>query len=238
MAKSMSFPESAKRKKYSDVINQEQSTDQQNISYVAVPGPQGPKGDIGPQGPQGIQGPQGPKGDPGKNGKDGKDGASLLSPSGQNIGWGLYHNHDRKTIYLGAEKGTDGWVRLNLQSKGKQTIERFLPTSDSVSLWVDVAQKINLKNLKVGAIVDAMYNIEITTLTNNTELWYRSYSEATDNYPVSYAGILKYQFTYDISLQHKFVVESYQMQSFGVFPEIRTDNDALVQVKSIIVFIS
>lgn len=248
MSKSMNFPDAAKKKKYSDLTNKQEQYDvEQNSIYVAVPGPQGPQGIQGPKGEQGIQGvpgPQGIKGDPGKDGRngkdgrDGKDGKSMLSPSEQNIGWALYHNHDKKEIRLGGNQGNDGWVRLTLESAGKQTIEKFLPTQDSVSLWIDVAQKINLKGLKIGTILDICYNIELTTLQNNTELWYRSYVENTENYPTSYAGILKYQFSYDISLQHKIVVDSYSTQSFGIYPEIRTDNDAIAVVKSIILCVS
>jgi hypothetical protein len=240
MAKSMDFPEAAKKKKYSDLTQEKQDS---QVSYVAVPGPQGPQGIQGPkgeQGPQGIQGPQGQKGDPGKdgkNGRDGKDGISMLSPSGQNIGWALYYNHERKQIYLGADRGNDGWVRLNLKSQGNNTIETFLPKEDSVSLWIDVAQKINLKGLKIGSIIDVSYNIELTTLQNNTELWYRSYIENNENYPISYGGILKYQFTYDLSLQHRFVVDSYSTQSFGVLPEIRTDHNSIMVVKSIVLYV-
>ncbi len=245
MSKSMNFPDAAKKKKYSDLTNKEDQSDQEvNSIYVAVPGPQGPqgiqgpKGEQGPQGNQGIQGPKGDSGKDGRNGRDGKDGQSMLSPSGQNIGWALYHNHERREINLGGSRGNDGWVRLNLISTGKNTIEKFLPTQDSVSLWVDVSQKINLKGLKIGSIVDISYNIELTTLQNNTELWYRSYIENTENYPTSYAGILKYQFSYDISLQHKVIIDSYNIQSFGIFPEIRTDNEAIAIVKSIAICVS
>lgn len=251
MAKSMNFPDAAKRKKYSDVtIEDASSSSSTEISYVAVPGPQGPQGIQGPKGeagPAGPMGPQGPKGDPGKDGKNGKDGKdgkngkdgiSMLSPSGQNIGWGLYYNHDRETIRLGAQRGSDGWVRLKLISEGKNTIEDFLPTKDSVSLWIDVAQKINLRGLKVGSILDISYDIELTTLQNNTEFWYRSYIENSDHYPTTYGGILKYQFSYDISLQHKLVIDSYSTQSSGIYPEIRTDNDALVMLKSMTICVS
>lgn len=240
----MSFPESAKRKKYSDVINQDQTIEEKSVSYVAVPGPQGPqgiqgpKGESGPQGPQGIQGPKGDPGRNGKDGKDGKDGISILSPSGQNIGWGLYYNHNKNIVNLGANCGNDGWVALNLKSQGNKTIESFLPKDDSVALWIDASQKINLKSLKIGSIVDICYNVELTTLQNNTELWYRSYIEGAEHYPTSYAGILKYQFSYDISLQHSLVVDSYAAWSNGIKPEIRTDNDALITLKSIIVKVS
>lgn len=241
MAKSMDFPDAAKRKKYTEVISQEAESFNQQISYVAVPGPQGPQGIQGPKGetgPQGPQGPQGLKGDSGKDGKNGKDGISMLSPSGQNIGWALYVNHEKQNSYLGADKGNDGWVRLNLKSDGKHTVQKFLPTENSVSLWMDSAQKINLKGIKVGSIVDIVYNIEITTLQNNTEIWYRSYIEGSSNYPTSYAGILKYQFTYDISLGHRLVVDSYSSQSSGIFPEIRSDNDSIVALKSMLICVS
>lgn len=247
MAKSMSFPESAKRKKYSDVINQDHNSTNQSISYVAVPGPQGPtglqgpKGDVGPQGPQGRQG---PKGDPGKSGKDGRDGKdgkngiSMLSPSGQNIGWALYHNHDKKEIMLGANRGNDGWVRLNINSEGPKTNEIFLPFSESVSLWINQAQKINFRGLKVGTIVKVIYNIELTTLLNNTELWFRTYMPNVSNFPTTYAGILKYQFLHELSLEHSFVVDSISTQASGGIPEIRTDHDSIVVVKSISIFVS
>jgi len=245
MAKSMNFPDAAKRKKYSEVTIEEQPVNQTiETAYVAVPGPQGPQGIQGPKGetgPAGPAGPQGLKGDPGKNGKDGKDGkdgVSILSPSGQNIGWGLYYNHEKEIINLGAQRGLDGWVRLKIQPKGKNTIEKFLPTENLASLWIDSAQKINLRGIKVGSILDICYNIEITTLQNNTELWYRSYIENSNNYPTSYAGILKYQFSYDISLEHKVVVDSYIAQASGIYPEIRTDNDSIITVKSILVCVS
>lgn len=244
----MNFPDAAKRKKYSDVVNQEQLLQSNSETmYVAVPGPQGPQGIQGPKGEPGIagpSGPQGPKGDLGKNGKDGKDGRdgkdglSMLSPSGQNIGWGIYHNHEIEAIRTGAQYGNDGWVRLRINSIGKNTIEKFLPTEDSVSLWIDVSQKINLRGLKIGSIVDICYNVELTTLQNNTEFWYRSYVENNQNYPTTYGGILKYQFSYDLSLQQKVIIDSYNTQASGVYPEIMTDHDALVAVKSIIICVS
>lgn len=240
MAKSMDFPEAAKRKKYSEITKQEDILES-SISYVAVPGPQGPQGIQGPkgeQGPQGIQGPQGQKGDPGKDGRPGKDGVSIASPSGQNLGWGFYFNHKQELINLGSERGKDGWVRLNINSKGPKSIEKFLPNSTSVSLWIDDSQKINFKPLQIGAVVDISYNIEITTLHNNTDLWYRSYCDSSDHYPVSYGGLLKYQFTYDISLQHRFFIGSSLMWSSGIIPEIRTDHNALAIVKSIEIYAS
>lgn len=238
MAKSMSFPESAKRKKYSDVIIQDETSEKENISYVAVPGPQGPQGLQGPKGetgPQGPQGPQGPKGDPGR---DGKDGISLISPSGQNIGWALYSNHNRKQIMVGATRGNDGWVRINIDSEGPYTNEKYLPSSKLVSLWINEAQKINFRSLKIGAIVSILYNFELTTLQNNTEAWVRTNILNTENYPTSYIGLLKYQFTHDISIEQKIVIDSINTQASGGIPEIRTDHDAIVVLKSICILVS
>jgi hypothetical protein len=241
MVKSMSFPESAKRKNYSDVISQDQLIDQQNISYVAVPGPQGPQGIQGPKGesgPQGPQGLQGPKGDPGKDGRDGKDGISMLSPSGQNIGWGLYYNHDQKEIMLGANRGNDGWVRFNIKSNGPKTNQTFLPSVDSVALWIDQSQKINFRGIQIGSIVDICYNVEITTLQNNTEVWFRTNVLNTDVFPTSYAGLLKYQFTHDLCLHHRMIIDSINTQASGGLPEIRTDHDAILVVKSMLITVS
>lgn len=240
MAKNMSFPESAKRKKYSDVIGQDQPLEQQ-ASYVAVPGPQGPQGIQGPKGEPGLQGPQGiqgPKGDSGKDGRDGKDGISMLSPSGQNIGWALYHNHNRKQVMLGATRGDDGWVRLNLDSDGPYTNQKYLPSSESVSLWINQAQKINFRGLKIGSIVSVMYNLELTTLQNNTEAWIRTNIANTENYPSTYIGLLKYQFAHDITIEQKMVIDSINTQASGAMPEIRTDHEAVVVLKSMHIFVS
>lgn len=240
MAKSMDFPNAAKRKKYSDVISQDSAIDQQT-AYVAVPGPQGPqgiqgpKGDPGPQGPQGIQG---LKGDPGKNGKDGKDGVSMLSPSGQNIGWALYFNHNKKSVDLGADKGNDGWVRLGIDSDGPYTNEKFLPSVDSVSVWINEAQKFNFRGLKIGAVVNIIYNVEINTLVNNTEIWARTYIPNTDNFPVTYIGNLKYQFPHDLTIDHKIFVDSIHTQANGAFLEVRSDHSAICSLKSIYIYIS
>jgi hypothetical protein len=243
MAKNMNFPESAKRKKYSDIINQEQDVSRPQASYVAVPGPQGPmgpqgpKGDRGPAGPVGAQGPKGEPGKPGRDGRDGKDGASILSPSGQAMGWATYHNKDQKEIMLGATRGEDGWVQININSKNPETNEKFLPNG-TVSLWIDAAQKLNFRTLKVGSVVGIVYNIEITTLQNNTEAWLRTTVPGSENFPTTYIGTLKYQFSHDITVEHRIIVDSLETQFNGGIPEIRTDHDAILKVKSISIFVS
>jgi hypothetical protein len=236
MAKSMDFP--GKPKKYSDNINQPYQLEQQ-INYVAVPGPQGergPKGDIGPQGVEGIQGPKGDPGKPGKDGKDGKPGESSLSPSGQRTGWALYDNLNRKEISLGATKGNDGWVSFSVDCKGAETNEKYLP-ENGVSLYNPETQRINLRGIKVGSIITIRYDITLTTFSNNTEVWLRTLIPDFDNHPTTFAGNLKYQFVYDLSIENTFFLENNKMQSVGAFPEILTDNDCLMVVKSMYIYV-
>lgn len=236
MAKSMDFPGTPK--KYSDNINNSYQLEQQ-VSFVAVPGPQGEqglKGDKGDTGPEGKQGPQGDAGRPGKDGKDGKPGESSLSPSGQRTGWALYTNRDQKDITLGATKGNDGWVRFNFDCKGKNN-EQYLP-ENNVSLYSADAQRINLKALKVGSIVTVRYDIILTTFTNNTEVWFRTYTPESDSGPTSFAANLKYQFDYDLSLEHTFFIENDAMRNYGAFPQILTDNDASMVAKRIYISVS
>jgi hypothetical protein len=235
MATSMDFP--GKSKKYSDNVNNSYQLEQQ-VSFIAVPGPQGeqgPRGDRGETGPEGKQGPQGDAGKPGKDGRDGKAGESSLSPSGQRTGWAMYTNKEEKEIILGATKGNDGWVRFNFDCKGKNN-EKYLP-ENNVSLYNAETQRINLKGLKVGSIVTVRYDIVLNTFSNNTEVWFRTYIPESDSGPTTFAANLKYQFSYDLSLEHTFVVESDTIRSYGAFPQILTDNDASMIVKSVYIFI-
>jgi hypothetical protein len=230
----MDFP--GKSKKYSDNVNNSYQLEQP-VSFIAVPGPQGeqgPKGDKGDSGPEGKQGPQGEPGKPGKDGKNGRDGIageSSLSPSGQRTGWALYTNKDQKNITLGATKGNDGWVSFSFDCRGKNN-ELYLP-ENNVSLYNSQSQKINLKALKVGSIVTVRYDIILTTLTNNTEVWFRTYIPESDFWPTTFAANLKYQFSYDMSLEHTFFIENDMVRNYGGLPQILTDNDASMVAKSI-----
>lgn len=243
MAKSMDFPASSKKKKYSENIPSDNSLIIDPQMYIAVPGaqgepgPRGPKGDIGPAG---EQGPKGDKGDPGKDGKDGrdgKDGISIMSPSMQNIGWALYDNLDRKYFRLGANHGDDGWVNFYVDGKGANTNETFLPR-DSVGLWSSEIRKFNFRTLKVGSIITIRYNILLSTFNNNTEVWFRTMCANEETSPTTYLGTLKYQFEYDISMEHTLFLEGKSMQSHGGIPQIRTDYDSAVSVKSIHIGVS
>ncbi len=241
MAKSMDFPET-KKKKYSDNLN-EQVPGELIGNYIAVPGPQGPKGESGPKGDKGErgergeQGLQGPKGDAGKDGRNGRDGASVLSPSEQQIGWACYDALQRPNLRLGATRGDDGWVKFYVDGLGENTNELFLPNG-SVSLWNTETQKLNFKGINIGSIVTIRYNVELTTYSNNTEVWARTFIDNSDQYPTTYVGSLKYQFTYDLSIEHTLFIENKKMQTAGGIPQIRTDNDAGVIIKSIHISVS
>ena len=71
MSKSMDFP--GKSKKYSDNVNNSYQLEQQ-VSFIAVPGPQGEQGPIGQTGPQGLTGATGPAGSTGIQGPQGIQG--------------------------------------------------------------------------------------------------------------------------------------------------------------------
>jgi hypothetical protein len=232
----MDFP--GKPKKYSDNINQPYQLEQQ-INYVAVPGPQGergPKGDTGSTGPEGKQGPKGDAGKAGKDGRDGKPGESSLSPSGQRTGWALYSNLNKKQVTLGATKGNDGWVRFTIDCEGHETNEKYLP-ENGVSLFNPTTQKINLRGLKIGSIITIRYDITLTTFSNNTEVWFRTLIPDCEKHPTTFAGNLKYQFDYDMSIEHSFFLENEKMQNAGAFPEILTDNDSMMVAKSMYIFV-
>jgi len=239
MAKSMDFPGSPK--KYSDNLNQTYDLEQP-LSYIAVPGVQGergPQGDRGPVGPEGIIGPRGQDGKPGKDGKDGRDGLpgiSSISPSGQRSGWALYNNLNKKEISLGATKGSDGWVRFGIDCEGKETNEKYLP-ENGVSLYNPSTQKFNLRGIKIGSIITVRYDIILTTFSNNTEVWLRTLIPDSDKNPTTFAGNLKYQFDYDMSIENTFFLENEKMQNSGAFPQMLTDNDSLMVVKSMYIYV-
>lgn len=241
MAQIMDFPNSSKnKKKYSDNIVKDTDLIVDPEMFIAVPGPQGERGPVGPKGdtgPQGEQGPKGDKGDPGLNGKDGRDGKNILSPSEQNIGWALYDNLNRNIYRLGANRGEDGWVNFSVDGNGKNTNEKFLP-KESVGLCNIEAKRLNFKTLNIGSIITVRYNIELTTLSNNTEVWFRTLSKNEETSPTTYLGCLKYQFSYDISMEHTIFLENREMQLFGGIPQIRTDHDSEMIVKSIHIAVS
>lgn len=239
MAKSMDFP--SKKKKYSEIIESSPITE-----YISVPGMQGEKGEVGPVGPAGLTGPQGPKGDkgdPGKQGPQGERGESgragdgYDSPSGQYPGWAYYVNKSTQKYRLGPERGDDGWVSFFLDIDESKTIESYLPNK-SVSLLNKTANNINLKTLKVGAKVDIRYDFSLETYASNTEVWIRTLLKEEDASPIGYVGLLKYQYSYDISYYQTIFINSDKIKNYGGQPQIRTDNESSFILKGIYVSVS
>jgi hypothetical protein len=235
MAKSMDFPQ---KKKYLETIQEVKTTE-----YVAVPGITGEKGEVGPPGPPGPQGPKGDKGDPGRQGpqgergEPGRAGDGYDSPSGQYPGWAYYANKSTQEYRLGPERGDDGWVTFFLDIDESKTVEAYLPNR-SVSLLNPTTKNINLKTLKVGSKVDIRYDFSLETYTSNTEVWIRTLLRDEEISPMSYVGLLKYQYSYDISYSQTIFINSDRIRNYGGQPQIRTDNEGSFILKGIYISVS
>jgi len=224
---------------YASKVKQSVETPQEGV-FFAVPGPQGPPGPIGPKGDPGKNGDPGesitgPRGERGIPGKDGKDGKSYFPKYNQNVGWALYKNKKPKATAAGASRGVDGWVDLYVDSEA--SIEDFLP-EDSVSLYIKDTRKINTRGLKVGAQVQITYDIEITTFSSNTEVWMRSQFFGLDDSVTTFCANLKYQHTYEMSITHNMAIFSEAHKNAGIVPQIRTDLDSEVKIKSIYISVN
>jgi hypothetical protein len=236
VSKSMDFP-GAKKSSYAAQVEQSQASPSldNSLSFLPVPGPVGPPGPAGRDGRDGKEGPQGPEGKPGPKGVQGpagKDGLSSVSSSGQQAGWASYHSNSKINIRLGATKGEDGWVSLYISEGDKN--ENFLPEG-SVSLWNPHSRMLNFKGLKVGSQVFVTYNFELTTFTQNTEVWMRTFFSSHKEEISQLIGSFKYQNTYDLSITQHIFIENQQMWGNGAVPQIRTDFDASVILNSIYV---
>lgn len=216
---------------YAAKVRESGVTDQPN--FFAVPGPQGPpgatgqKGDTGSPGQPGKDGERGPRGEKGYPGIDGK---SYFPSYEQNSGWGLYRNANSNSIPVGATRGDDGWVKLFINSD--QPIEQFLP-EDSVSLYSNNIKKINTRGLKVGAQLQITYNIELITFNSNTEVWLKSEFPELDDSVSTFCANLKYPHTYEMSIVQNLAILSDAHRIAGIVPNLRTDLDAAVKLKSI-----
>lgn len=237
-SKSMDFP-SAKKSGYAAQVEQNQNAYQENtLSFLPVPGPQGPQGPAGRDGKDGKdgsvgpQGPEGQKGQKGEKGPSGQNGLSSLSSSGQQAGWASYHSNSDVTLRLGATKGVDGWVSLYISDGEKN--EEFLP-KDCVSLWNPHSRMLNFKGLEVGAQVFITYNFELTTFTQNTEVWMRTFFPSQEKDVSQLIGSFKYQHVYDISITQQIFIENKKMWGNGAVPQLRTDFDSSAILKSIYV---
>jgi hypothetical protein len=236
-SKSMDFP-GAKKSSYAAQVEQSQaSTYQENtLSFLPVPGPVGPQGPAGRDGKDGKQGPEGPEGKQGPKGLQGpagKDGLSSLSSSGQQAGWASYHNKSQKAFKLGISEGDDGWATVFIISDDSSN-EKFLPKG-CTSLWNDNSRSFNFKGLEIGAQVFITYSFELTTYSSNTETWIRTYSPNSDLDVAQFIGSMKYQHTYPITVTQQIFIENQKIWGNGAIPQIRTDYDASVILKSVYV---
>lgn len=237
-SKSMDFP-SAKKSSYAAQVEQSQTVGLQDntLSFLPVPGPVGPQGPAGRDGKDGKQGPEGPEGKAGPKGQTGsagKDGLSSLSSSGQQAGWASYTNVIDKPIKLGISQGDDGWATLVLDTKDKNQNETYLPKG-CTSLWNSHQRALNFHGIKEGSQVFVTYNFELTTNTNNTEVWLRTYFSKKDKEFVYLVGSFKYQGTYELSITQQIFIEDASMWGNGAIPQIRTDFDASVIFNSVYV---
>jgi hypothetical protein len=235
VSKSVDFPKSA----YASQVLQQQTPSTDTATYIPVPGPEGPrglqgaKGEPGKDGTPGLQGERGLKGEKGPQGQDGK---SSLSSSGQQAGWASYINLNSPEARLGISKGDEGWVSLDLAEKGSIKNENFMPESAfGTSLYNFNSKSLSFKPLKIGSIVNVTYNFELTTYTNNTEVWFRTLFAATKFSPSKLIGSFKYQYVYDLSIDQQFFIEDQDIWAAGGVPQIRTDFDATAILKSIYV---
>lgn len=232
ISKSMDFP-SNKKPNYAKLAEQVQKQEVESF-YIPVPGPQGSKGD---RGPAGERGEKGDPGEAGPRGAPGKDGKTYLPVYGQDSGWAKYFSKNQQQIKLGGDTGIDGWVQVSINSDKGKALETYLPR-DTASLYNNESKRINLRGLSLGCQVTVTYSFLIQTLSSNTELWVRTYFPNPETSVVTFAGTLKYQFEYDMSVTQKFYVENDLIRLGGAVPQIRTDLNALVEMKSIDISVS
>jgi len=239
----------APKARYAEAVKSTKSIEANNTEYIAVPGIQGERGEQGPAGPQGPEGPKGDRGIPGKDGRDGPQGPQgpkgdpgrgggegYVSPSGQYPGWAYYQNKNKKPLFLGPDRGDDGWVDVLMDDDIDNNILKFLPEG-SVSLWNSVTQRINFKQLKVGARVDIRYDIALTTDTNSTEAWIRTFIPKVES-PTGYIGMLKYKYPYEMSINQTLYVDLSKIRSEGAIIQARADNESTIMLKGMYISVS
>ncbi len=234
MATNMDPPQPLKKKNYFDAVKS--SNPEEIKEYIAVPGIQGEKGEQGPKGEKGDrgepgpiglkgdigkQGPQGERGDPGK-GAEGYD-----SVSGQYPGWCYYGSKLNRTTQLGPQRGDDGWVNILFHPDVNLSEELYIPKG-STALWLPDTNSFNFKALKLGAKVDIRYDFTITTDSNYTELWIRTFNEKYKNSPTSYVANFKYQYSYDMSFSQTLYIDDQKLKSYGAVPQARADIESSI----------
>lgn len=205
--------------------------------YIAVPGPAGPPGSQGPAGPQGLPGKQGDQGPRGEKGAAGRDGETYLPVYKQKTGWARYGNSDLRQIALGANRGKDGWVNFDVNASKANSIESYLPYK-SVSLYNPETDRINLKHLAVGTRIAITYNLKLSTMSSNTELWVRSIFPTSKRAYTSFIGNFKYEYDYDLSVTQFLTIENESERSDGILPQARSDMSSLLVPVSITISVS
>ena len=234
VSKNMDIPLN-KKSGYASKVQQTDPEITPGSNLIPIVGPQGPVGPAGEKGDKGDKGDRGEKGEPGIQGPKGDPGTSLesvLPPYLQKPGWALYQNSNIRDFTLGATRGEDGWVTIFVDPSKKTTLEDFLP-EDKISLYSGETHRINLKHLKLGTQIRVTYTFDVITLTNNTELWCRSYFPDTENEVTTFVSLLKYQYEYPISETHTFALTNEIDKVSGIVPQLRSDMDCIVRVKSI-----
>lgn len=237
VSKNMDFPISKKAAYASQVENQQNIITDNSVGYIPVAGPQGPRGlqgEPGPEGPKGEPGQDGQKGQKGDTGQKGQDGKSSLPNYNQPAGWAKYVSNNPKPTKTGASQGEDGWVSLILSDVSRGTVEDYLP-SNSQGLYGRDTKRINLKGLELGTQLQITYDFEITTYSSNTEVWVRSFFPESKSEVISFVASLKYQYSYDLSVTQNLFLNSDADKISGITPQVRTDMDAIVLLKSIAV---
>lgn len=213
IVKSTGFPIQEKQK--IDQIDSQQP----QLQFLPVPGPQGPQGPqgpMGPEGPKGLKGDKGetgPKGKDGKDGKDGKpgkDGQSSIPTYGQQVGWASYSNNSIRNFSIDPEKGENGWHDIYIDKKSLISNHSFLPPECN-ALYNPDGRCFTFRGLKVGSMVKITYNFSLETFANNTEFWLATMYKEVDKSVLSLVGNFKYQGIFDLTVDHNLFIENKDM---------------------------
>jgi len=86
--------------------------------------------------------------------------------------------------------------------------------------------------------VDIRYDFSLETYAPNTEVWIRTLLRDEDLSPIGYVGLVKYQYSYDISYCQTIFINSDRIKNYGGQPQIRTDNESSFILKGIYVSVS
>ena len=238
VSKSVPTPFDSKDKYIQQVIQAQQNNATDipltQVMHIPTPGPQGQRGEKGEKGDSGEKGDRGDLGPRGERGTPGKDGIDGITLSGQQPGWAKYYNDKNDLFILGITEGENGWVSLYVDSKKPN--DKFLPIQGE-SLWGNDIRSLNFLGLSVGAKVEVLYEVELSTQSSNTDVWVRTFFIKNNDGPVNFVGTLKYQNTYSFSIAQTFYIENEDFKCYAK-PQIRTDFPAEMIVKSITVFVS